>query len=266
MTGWDADDYDRRFGFVTELGSPVLDLLGAVPGERVLDLGCGTGHQAAALAAAGCEVVGLDVDAAMVARARDVHAGQPGLRFVLGDAQVAATLAALDVGDGFDAVLSNAALHWMTDVAATLATVRAALRPGGRFVAEMGGAGNVRTARSAIAAALVDLGVPADTAEATVSARSWFPTVGQQSTALEAAGFVVRRMELVDRPTPLAAGDTLWSWTTMFRPWAADLVPDERASELAARVDSHGAGLGLRRDDGSWWIDYVRLRLVAVAP
>lgn len=265
MTGWDADGYDDRFGFVTELGSPVLDLLAATPGERVLDIGCGTGHQAAALAAAGCSVMGVDVDAAMVARARAQHRDVEGLRFVQADVQDRATVALLDVGDGFDAVLSNAALHWMTEVEATLATVRAALRPGGRFVAEMGGAGNVRRARDAIAAALVDLGVAADTAEATVSARSWFPTVGQQSTALEAAGFVVRRMELVDRPTPLAAGDTLWSWTSMFRPWVTDLVPDDRVDDLAARVDAHADALGLRRDDGSWWADYVRLRLVAVA-
>ena len=135
MTGWDADGYDDRFDFVTELGSPVLDLLAATPGERVLDIGCGTGHQAAALAAAGCSVMGVDVDAAMVARARAQHRDVEGLRFVQADVQDRATVALLDVGDGFDAVLSNAALHWMTEVAATLATVRGALRPGGRFVA-----------------------------------------------------------------------------------------------------------------------------------
>ncbi|MEZ5115183.1 MAG: class I SAM-dependent methyltransferase [Candidatus Nanopelagicales bacterium] len=265
--GWDARGYDAAFGFVTAYGAPLLDLLDARPGERVLDVGCGTGHQAAQLADAGCTVVGIDLDEAMLAQARAAHGRRDRLWFVRADAEDRA-LTEVEVVAAhapYDAVLSNAALHWMTRADDVLANLRALLRPGGRLVVEQGGAGNVARLRGAIAAALVDLGVPADRAGVAVSERSSFPTPAEQAVRLERAGFVVRRLELYDRPTPLVEGATAADWMRMFRWWVADLVPSDRLGELAAAVDRHAARAGLHDDAGGWWADYVRLRYVAEA-
>ena len=264
---WDAAEYDASFGFVTAYGAPLLDLLAAQPGERVLDLGCGTGHQAAALAAGGAEVVGLDADEDMLRVARAEHGGVAGLSFVAGDA---AGFTPAEVGGQVDAVLSNAALHWMTDQAGVLGRVRAVLRDGGRFVAEMGGVGNVGRVRAALVAAVAEVsGLDSDGVRGVLDARSWFPTPGQQAALLEAAGFVVRRIELVDRPTPLTG--TVADWCAHFRPDV--LALGDRGDGLDAvrtAVDAQAAARGL--DDGTaaagtsgWWADYVRLRFVAVA-
>jgi len=264
---WDAAEYDASFGFVTAYGAPLLDTLAATPGERVLDLGCGTGHQAAALAAGGAEVVGLDADEDMLRAARAEHGAEARLRFVAGDA---AAFTPADVGGQVDAVLSNAALHWMTDQAAVLGRVRAVLRDGGRFVAEMGGVGNVARVRSALVAAVAEVsGLDGGQVRAVLDSRSWFPTPAQQAALLEDAGFVVRRIELVDRPTPLTG--TVADWCAHFRPDV--LALGDRGDALAAvrsAVDAQAAALGLA--DGTaaagapgWWADYVRLRFVAVA-
>jgi SAM-dependent methyltransferase len=263
---WDAAAYDASFGFVTELGAGLLTLLNARPGERILDVGCGTGHQAAELAAGGCTVVGMDLDSAMLAAARASYGTVAGLAFVRADAEDSAVLTLPGVADlvPYDAVLSNAALHWMSRADETMANLRALLRPGGRLVVEQGGAGNVRRMREAVAAALVDLGVPAAAAEQAVSGRWSFPFPGEQTVRLERAGFLVHRMDLYERPTPLGAQDTAASWVRMFLWWATDLVGRTRQAELALRVDHHAAALGLLGPNG-WWADYVRLRYVAEA-
>jgi SAM-dependent methyltransferase len=263
---WDAAAYDASFGFVTEYGAPLLTLLNARPGERILDVGCGTGHQAAELAAGGCTVVGMDLDPSMLAAAQARYGTVAGVAFVRADAQDSALVALPGVAGlaPYDAVLSNAALHWMTRADDTIANLHTLLRPGGRLVVEQGGAGNVRRMREAVAAALMDLGVPAAAAEQTVSDRWSFPSPGEQTARLERAGFLVRQMELYQRPTPLGAQDTAASWMRMFLWWAEDLVGAARHAELALRVDHHAAALGLLGPRG-WWADYVRLRYVAEA-
>src|SRR5207302_10671977 len=101
---WDAGLYDGRHAFVWKHGASLVGLLAPRPGERVLDLGCGTGHLTAALAAAGAGVVGLDRSEEMLAQARSAY---PALEFVCGDARD------FRFGEPFDAVFSNAALHWV---------------------------------------------------------------------------------------------------------------------------------------------------------
>lgn len=265
MTGtsrtWDASGYDASFSFVTSYGSAVLDLLDAQPGERVLDVGCGTGHQAGQLAAAGVAVVGIDADDAMLDVARKAYPTLPWHRV---DAQDGAAVAAVVTAEGgpFDAVLSNAALHWMPEQDAVVAALAGALRPGGRLVVEMGGSGNVAGARAAILGARGDLGLDPDVALPWV-----FPTPGEQAARLERHGLVVRLVALLDRPTPLSPGDTVADWARMF---GASLVHDVPAAERDAfdrAVDARAAAAGLdRRPDGEpgWWVDYVRLRFVAV--
>lgn len=252
---WDAKEYDATFGFVTHYGNDLLQLLPVEPGDRVLDLGCGTGHHAAALAQRGVQVVGLDADAAMLKRARAEHQG---VTFVEADA-TAFTLDDVQADEPFDACFSNAALHWMRPQERVLANVRSVLADGAPFVAEMGGAGNIAGMDAALRAALEDcglagIGVPAN----------YFPTVGMQSTLLEAAGFRVDLMRWFERPTPLAEGTTAADWTKHFRAMVWREVPPALAVELADRVDRHAAAGGLLTDSG-WFADYCRLRFVATA-
>jgi SAM-dependent methyltransferase len=247
---WDAERYRDSFGFVAAGGAGVLDLLDAQPGESVLDLGCGTGEHAAALTARGVRVVGVDADPAMVSLA---VTAAPEATVLLRDA----TTDKSDLGV-FDAVFSNAALHWMQPQDRALAFVRACLRPGGRFAAEMGGAGNVRQVLDAFRQALAELGL--DDLPVT---QNWFPTIAEESRLLEEVGFEVRLMHLFDRPSLLGPGLTAADWCRQFRAdtWAA--APPEAHAALAARIDALAAP-DLMTPDG-WVMDYRRLRFVAIA-
>lgn len=243
---WLADRYAANARFVADLGQPVLDLLGAKPGERILDLGCGDGVHAAELAARGCAVVAVDAGPDMVrtARARGVDAR-------LADGH------ALGFSREFDAVFSNAALHWMkADPAAVVAGVARALRPGGRFVAEMGGAGNVAAITVALVAVLARRGIDG------AAAIPWhFPTPEGYGALLAAHGFEVRSLALIPRPTLLPTGMAAWL-DTFAEPFLKRLPPDARAAardeavELLRPVLCH--------DGGRWVADYVRLRFAAV--
>jgi trans-aconitate methyltransferase len=243
---WDAGAYEGGFRFVTTGGEPVLDLLGARPGERILDLGCGTGELTARIAATGAEVIGLDADGAMIRRARERFAA---LTFMEADAQVTALPAPLD------AVFSNAALHWMRRPAEVIARVAAALRPGGRFVAELGGHGNVVALEQALEAARAAAALPA------VESPWFFPSVATYATLLEAAGLEPRAMWLFDRPSPLG-DEGLSGWIRMFgTPYLADLTAAQAQQVIDDAVSRSRPAL---HRDGQWVADYRRLRFVAV--
>jgi trans-aconitate methyltransferase len=247
--GWDADRYQRQFGFVSAFGGDLLELLDPRPGEAVLDLGCGTGELAAAIAATGARVLALDSDPAMVAAARR-RLGDD--RVLLADGHT------FTLPEPVDAVFSNAALHWMPRPAEVIGRVRAALRPGGRFVAELGGAGNIATILEALGAAMAEAGLPAP-------ACPWyFPTPARYATLLEEGGFRVARMEHFPRPTPLAGGpDGLADWLTMFGGSLTAAVPPALADQVVARTGELAAPRLCR--DGAFVADYWRLRFVAVA-
>src|SRR5688500_9987195 len=144
-TGWDSTLYDESFGIITQLGAGVVELLAPQPGERIVDLGCGTGGLTAQIAAAGAAVVGVDASETMIARARELY---PLLRFEVARGEE------FTVATPVDAVFSNAALHWMSPPEAVVTSVLRALKPGGRFVAEMGGKGNIATITGALCRAL----------------------------------------------------------------------------------------------------------------
>jgi trans-aconitate methyltransferase len=249
---WDAVGYDERFSYVTTYGQALVDRLDPRPGERVVDVGCGTGHLTAAIAARGARVEGIDADEQMLERARAEH---PEVTFRTADART------FTVDHPADAVFSNATLHWVpeADQATVLAAVHQALRPGGRFVAEMGGAGNVATILRAAKEARAAHGLPPMTEP------PWcFPTTGEQCARLETAGFRVRSVEQFDRPSALADDDTAADWMRMFGGRMLTDLPVDALDGFLADIDRLTAG-ELRDADGTWHADYVRLRWLATA-
>ncbi len=245
---WNAEGYARSARFVSDLGMPVVELLAPRAGERVLDLGCGDGALTLELQRLGAVVVGVDGAPDMVRRAREL-----GL-----DARVADG-AALTFQHEFDAVFSNAALHWMSrDPDAVIRCVARALRPKGRFVGEMGGHGNVAAITVALASVLERYGIDG------AAANPWyFPTPEGYRARLEKAGFLVSRIELVPRPTPLAAGIEAWL-ETFGGPFLKHLPEAERGPALRATIGLLAPAL--RDERGQWTADYVRLRFEASLP
>jgi trans-aconitate methyltransferase len=247
---WDSGLYDESFGVITRLGAGVVDLLVPRAGERILDLGCGTGHLTARIAEAGAEVIGIDAAEAMIARAREAY---PNLRFEVGRGEDFA------LETPVDAVFSSAALHWMWPPDAVAACVHRALGPGGRFVAEMGGRGNTATIIGAIYRALAEAGAPPER----VRSPWYFPSVGEYAPILEKAGFEVSLMQLFDRPTPLDdCPDGAADWVRMFGGDFLRAVPPEGRDRFLARVNELARPALYR--DGRWVADYRRLRFVAV--
>lgn len=250
-SGWNAHAYDRSFGFVSQHGKSALELLNPQPGERILDLGCGTGELTSQIADAGADVEGIDADENMVAVARQ---RRPDLVFRRADGHT------FRVDEGFDAVFSNAALHWMLRPAAVVDRVWEALRPSGRFVAEMGGAGNVQSIVDGVSTARVELGF------APVQKMPWFfPTIGLYSGLLETRGFHVVSTAHIDRPTPLQDGaDGVAGWVRMF---GASLLADipagqrDEVAQLAGEVTRDSLVHG-----GVAYADYKRLRFAAIRP
>lgn len=248
MPTWTADaaDYERDAGFVPRLAAPLLDLAGDLADRRVLDLGCGDGTLTARLVEAGADVVAVDADPSMVraTKARGI------------DARVADARTLEGIDGPFDVVLSNAVLHWVPEPVRVARTVARVLRPGGVFVAEAGGHGNVAAVRVALSAALHATG------HADVTTPDWwFPTVPQQRAVLTDAGFDVDVLELVPRPVALESG--IDAWLRTFCGTVLEQVgPDEDAVLAATRALLAPT---LRGPDGTWTADYVRIRFRAAA-
>jgi SAM-dependent methyltransferase len=241
---WDPEQYQRNAHFVTDLAGPVLDLLGARAGERILDLGCGEGSLAAQLVAIGCDVFAIDASAAQVQACR-----QRGIACAVGDGE------RLAFDSEFDAVFSNAALHWMRDADAVIAGVLRALRPGGRFVGEFGGHGCVAAIRAALHAELAARG------HDPVALEPWFfPTAEAYAGRLQRAGFTVRHVELTPRPTSLPTG--LRGWLDTFTEAFVGSLPAGERSGVLDAVETRLAPI-LRDGAGVWTADYTRLRFVA---
>jgi len=247
---WDAKLYDDRHSFVNELSRGLVDLLAPLKGERILDLGCGTGALTRQIAASGAEVLGVDASPAMIAQARQNY---PDLRFEVADAQT------MRFDEPFDAIFSNAALHWVKPPEDAAASMFKALKPGGRLVLEMGGRGNVATILSAAIASGAALGIDL---KAAVNI-NYFPSIAQYAGVLEQAGFAVTLAVLFDRPTKLSDGEAgLAAWIRMFRPGLQELVPAEKHADFFRDLENRCRQLFC---DGTWYADYRRLRVMAVA-
>ncbi|HXG18617.1 MAG TPA: methyltransferase domain-containing protein [Methylomirabilota bacterium] len=244
---WSPEQYAKNARFVSDLGMPVVTLLAPRPGERVLDVGCGDGPLTKKLVELGCEVTGVDASPAMVEAAKAL-----GLDARVMDGQ------ALQFEREFDAVFSNAALHWMKQADAVIAGVWRALKPGGRFVGEFGGDGNTATVLRALEAALQRRGLDFHTLS------PWyFPTVEEYHSKLAARGFVVNTIALIPRPTPLPGNLSAWL-ETFAQSFLAPLSAAERARFLAEVEDR--CRPVLCDVEGKWSVDYVRLRFTATKP
>jgi trans-aconitate methyltransferase len=244
---WDPVSYARNARFVSDLGAAVVDLLAPQRGERILDLGCGDGALTETLVAAGCEVVAVDASAEQVAGAQ-----ARGL-----DAHVARA-EALTFDRQFDAVFSNAVLHWIPDADGVIDSVFRALKPGGRFIAELGGAGCVRTIREAVTAALNRRGLDGAAYD------PWFfPTAERYGAMLTRRGFEIRMITLFDRPTVLP-GDVA-DWLETFAQPMLGAVP---AAERRALVEEVRDAVepALHDPERGWIADYTRLRFAAGRP
>lgn len=243
---WDPQAYAQNGSFVHELASGVVNWLAANHGEAILDLGCGDGQLTQRILSTGADVVGVDASSEMVEAAR-----QRGIRAEIANAE------ALPFPDGnFDAVFSNAALHWIRNQDAMLAEVKRVLKPKGRFVAEMGGHGNIAAIRVALMAVLARHGY-GDREDGV----NYYPSAEGYVRRLERAGFKVQQIALIPRPTPLAKGG-MDGWLRTFRRGVLEGLPKTLRKTV---VDETSALLApaLRDEDGNWVADYVRLRFVA---
>ena len=247
---WNTALYDGKNAFVWKHGLGVVELLAPQPGERILDLGCGTGHLTNQIAAAGAEVIGLDKSQSMIKEARRLY---PDLRFEIADATD------FHFDQPFDAVFSNAAIHWMKDQPAVARCIWEALRAGGRFVAEFGGKGNIRAIRTALTDAIRAAGEKMNDEP---FAR-YYPAVGEYATLLETRGFRVTFATHFDRPTKLDEGEKgLRNWLFTFADNVVEPLPENKREEVIAEVERELKPTLFR--DGSWFADYRRIRIVAI--
>lgn len=248
---WNAGHYDEHIGYVSRMGRGVIELLKPQAGERILDLGCGTGELAYEIRRSGADVLGMDASPSMVARAQMKY---PELSFVQGDGEDFQ----LAEDEWAHAVFSNAALHWMKRPEQAAASIYRALQPGGRLVAEFGGKRNVEQLYRAIKKAIAPLGIDA-------AARNpwYFPSIGEYGSLLEAAGFQVTFMEWFERPTPLDHGEQgLAHWLDAFAGmFFAGLTAEQKKEAYRSCEEQLRPVLW----DGSQWVaDYCRLRVIAV--
>ena len=243
---WSAGSYDSPARFVSDLASGVLEWLAPKSGERILDVGCGDGVLTAELRAAGADVVGIDSSEDFIAAART-----RGLDARLMDGE------ALAFGPEFDAVFSNAALHWMPNADAVAAGIHRALKSGGRFVAEFGGHGNVAAIVTAMRAVGEQRG-----GDLSLANPWYFPAPQVYEALLERHGLHAKRIALIPRPVVLKTG--IESWLMLFRKPFFEQFGAEAQTALAETINLLRPALC--DAEGNWTADYVRLRVEAVKP
>ncbi len=241
---WQTNTYLKHAAFVADLATPVLELLNPQKGEHLLDLGCGDGRLTKVLQDLGCIVKGVDYseDFIRTAKANGLDAEQMDAHH-------------LTFTNEFDAVFSNAALHWMKQPEEVIAGVNRALKPNGRFIAELGGYGNIQSILDALQIALAGRGINLE------DVNPWyFPTPDEYRALLEAEGFRVDYIKLIPRPTPLPTD--ILGWLTVFANSFTKLLPEQEQEAFLKQVMDLTAPK-LQQADGSWSVDYVRLRFAA---
>ena len=246
---WNAKLYDTKHSFVSQFGTDVAELLAPRTGEYILDLGCGTGHLTHKIATSGAEVLGIDSASTMIEQACKNY---PYIRFEVADGTN------LHFTEQFDAVFSNAVLHWIKEPEKVIAGVWRSLKPGGRFVAEFGGKGNVKAIVAAICSAIQAAGYPVN------ELNPWyFPSIGEYGTLLEKQGLQLTFATLFERPTPLEDGENgMQNWIKMFaNSFFQEIAADTQMSILA---DIEKQLRPTLYQNSTWKADYRRIRVIAI--
>ncbi|KOS63541.1 class I SAM-dependent methyltransferase [Lysinibacillus agricola] len=248
-TIWNANLYDQKHDFVSKFGGSLVDLLTPQKKESILDVGCGTGDLAHEIASLGANVHGIDASHDMISAAQQKY---PSITFRTMDATT------LHMANQFDGVFSNAALHWMKQPDAVIKNIYSALKQGGRFVAEMGGHGNIASIVWALQKSMEEYKRPY-----IEEYFPWyFPTLEEYQSKLEAAGFTVEMITLYERPTPLQGEDGLRNWLVMFSNNMLQHLSETEKVQIYKKCEE------LLKpkiyQDHQWVADYCRLRFVAV--
>jgi len=246
---WNADLYDNKHQFVSKYGEDVIEWLQPKAGEKIIDVGCGTGQLANEIAIKGAVVTGIDKSPDMIAKAKSAY---PNIQFEVKDVTDFA------FEDAFDAAFSNATLHWVNEKEKAIACMYNSLKDEGRLILEMGGKGNVQSITDAIRQIVKAHGL-----ESTTPAEFWyFPSLSEYTTLLEKQGFRVTSAIHFDRPTVLEGEDGMKNWINMFGGFFFRNNTEEQkhtvidqAVELLRATNYH---------DGVWYADYVRLRVKAI--
>lgn len=246
---WNANLYDANHSFVSKYGDNLIELLVPEQGEKILDLGCGTGDLAKTLYDHGVEVTGVDTSENMVMQARSKY---PAIRFIVQDAR------ALEYTNEFDAVFSNAVLHWIKPPKQALHCIYKSLKQGGRFVAEFGGNGNVQTITDEIIHQVKKEG-----SDYKREQFPWYyPSIGKYSSLMEEVGFRVTFAEHYDRPTPLRGENGLRNWIEMFGNHMLESVAEDRKDDIIKKVENSLKEILYKEDN--WIADYKRIRVIGI--
>lgn len=244
---WNVNLYEQKHAFVYEYGKGLIPILQPQPGEHILDLGCGTGHLTHAIAESGARVIGIDSSTSMIETARSTY---PQLEFHVADARD------FSFASLFDAIFSNATLHWIQEAEQVVQRISASSKPGGRFVAEFGGKGNVATITTAVQQSFQEL------MHREVDFGWYFPSIGEYASLLEKHNLDVHSALLFDRPTPLEDGEMgLRNWIHMFGERVFHNVPNDVKQQILARTEEKTRDRLFK--NGQWFADYIRLRVMA---
>ncbi len=246
---WPTIVWRTIHSFVSEFGAELVELLASQRGECILDLGCGTGYLTDKISNSEAEVVGIDSAPTMIEQAR---ANYPNSKFEVADGRN------LQFKEQFDGVFSNAVLHWITEPEKVVAGVWLALKPGGRFVAEFGGKGNIKLIVSALNNAIQAAGYPA------INLNPWyFPSIGEYGTLLEKQGLQLIYAILFDRPIPLEDGENgIRNWIKMFASSFFKDIPVDQQASILANIENQLRPSLYR--NSTWYADYRRIRIIAI--
>ncbi len=246
---WDAELYESKHSFVSNLAVDLLELLNPQIGEKILDLGCGTGHLTYEITTRGAKVIGIDNAPTMIEKA---HCYYPDIKFLLGDG------VNIELKETFDAVFSNAALHWIKEPKKVIHNIWRILKPGGRLVTEFGGKGNIETIINGIYEALDFAGYSSNK-----QLNPWyFPTVGEYATLLESEGFLLTFARLLERPTKLKDGEYgLRNWIKMFATGFFEGISQKKQNLIIDDIENRLRPHLYKK--GKWIADYKRIRIMA---
>lgn len=250
---WDAALYEKLYedenSLIWQYGAEAIKLLSPQLGERILDLGCGTGQLSWKIAESGAEVIGIDNSPTMIEQARKTYSD---LRFEVADG------INFHLCSSFDAVFSNAALHWIKEPERVIMNIWEALKPGGRFVAEFGGKGNLQAIIAAMYSAIEAINYPTKP-----EMNPWyFPSIAEYATLLEKQGFCVTYATLFERPTRLQGGEAgLRNWIKLIGNNFLLGIPSAQHNDFMRHVEQYLQPNFYRH--GSWFADYRTLRVIA---